>query len=114
MTSQGHAHARFQCALKTGNPHLALAAAAELRHIDVADALSLVLLVRDDARLKYDRAAVRWVALLLGRERTITIADLRELVDLLAGVGRHDQVAQFRLERFLRARGYVDSADRVA
>ena len=44
MTSQGHVYAQFQRALKTGNAHLAFAAAAELRHVDVADALSLVLL----------------------------------------------------------------------
>jgi hypothetical protein len=114
VTSQGHRYAQFQRALKTGNAHLAIAAAAELRHVDLADALSLVLLVRDDARLKYDRAAVRWVALLLGRERMITIADLRELADLLAGVGRHDQVATLRLERWLRVRGLDEEADRVA
>jgi hypothetical protein len=81
------------------NGHLALAAAAELRHVDLVDALSLVLLVREDAPLKYDRAAVRSVALLIGRDGMITIADLRELGDLLGGVGRHDQVATLRLER---------------
>lgn len=48
MTSQGHAYARFQRALKTGNAHIALAAAAELRHVRLADALSLVLLIRED------------------------------------------------------------------
>jgi hypothetical protein len=48
VTSQGHRYAQFQRALKTGNAHLALAAAAELRHVDLADALSLVLLIRDD------------------------------------------------------------------
>jgi len=45
---RGHRYAQFQRALKTGNAHLALAVAAELRHIDLADALSLVLLIRDD------------------------------------------------------------------
>jgi hypothetical protein len=39
---------------------------------------------------------------------------LRELVGLLDGVGRHDQVAVVRLERWLRARGDDDEADRVA
>jgi hypothetical protein len=31
----------------------------------------------------------------------------------LAAVGRHDPVAKLRLERWLRARGYGDEADRV-
>jgi Ca2+:H+ antiporter len=48
------------------------------------------------------------------RGRMITIADLRELVDFLGGVGRHDQVATLRLERWLRARGLDEEADRVA
>jgi len=33
---------------------------------------------------------------------------------MLGAVGRHDQVAQLRLERFLRAGGYAEEADRVA
>jgi hypothetical protein len=35
-------------------------------------------------------------------------------LNLLDGVGRHDQVAVVRLERWLRARGYDDAADLVA
>ena len=62
VTSQGHHYSRFQRALKTGNAHLALAAAAELRHVDLADALSLVLLIRDSDPLRYERAAVRWLS----------------------------------------------------
>ena len=48
MSSQGHAYARLQRALKTGNAHIALAAAAELRQVGGADALSLLLLIRED------------------------------------------------------------------
>jgi hypothetical protein len=114
VTSQGHRYAQFQRALKTGNAHLALAAAAELRHVDLADALSLVLLVRDDDPLRYERAAVRWLSRYTAEDRQLRLAEVRELVDMLAGVGRHDQVAVMRLERWLRARGYEDAADRVA
>ena len=42
------------------------------------------------------------------------LAEARELVDLLDAGGQHDQVAAMRLERFLRARGYQEAADRVA
>jgi hypothetical protein len=42
------------------------------------------------------------------------LAEARELVDLLDGVGRHDQVATLRLERWLRARRFGEAADRVA
>jgi hypothetical protein len=114
VTSQGHRYAQFQRALKTGNAHLALAAAAELRHVDLADALSLVLLIRDDGPQRYDRAAVRWLARYAAQDRAMRLAEARELVDLLDGAGRHDRVAVLRLERWLRARGYEDEADRVA
>jgi hypothetical protein len=114
MTSQGHAYARFQRALKTGNAHIALAAAADLRQVGLADALSLVLLIREDNPVLYDKAAVRWFAEYAADDRYLLLRDARELVDLLAGIGRRDQVAVVRLERWLRARGYDDEADRVA
>ncbi len=114
VTSQGHAYARFQHALKTGNAHLALAAGAGLRHVDLADALSLVLLIRDDDPLRYERAAVRWLSRYAAEDRELRLVEARGLVELFAAVGRHDQVARLRLERFLRARGSPDAADRVA
>jgi hypothetical protein len=42
------------------------------------------------------------------------LAEARELIDLLDGAARHDRGAVLRLERWLRARGYEDEADRVA
>jgi hypothetical protein len=114
LTSQGHAYTRFKRALKSGNAHLALDAAAELERIGLADALSLLLLIREDKPVLYDKAAVRWFAKYAAEDRYLLLRDARELVDLLDGVGRHDQVAVVRLERWLRARGYDDEADRVA
>jgi hypothetical protein len=110
VTSQGHAAASSSARSKTGNAHLALAAAAELRQVDLADALSLVLLIREDDPLRHERAAVRWLARYAAHDRAMRLAEAREL----DGVGRHDQVAVVRLERWLRARGYDDEADRVA
>ncbi len=114
MTSQGHAYARFQRALKTGNAHIALAATAEPRQVGLADALSLVLPIREDNPVLYDKAAVRWFAKYAADDRYLLLRDARELIDLLDRVGRHDQVAVVRLEGWLRARGYDDEADRVA
>jgi hypothetical protein len=51
------------------------------------------------------RAAVRWLSRYAAEDRELRLAEARELVDMLAAVGRHDQVAKLRLERFLRARG---------
>ena len=57
---------------------------------------------------------MRWFAKYAAENRYLLLRDTRELVDLLDGVGRHDQVAVVRLERCLGARGYDDEADRVA
>jgi hypothetical protein len=62
MTSQGHAVTRFARAVKTGNPNIVVAAAAELPRLSLADAL-LVLLVFARARApQTEAAAVRWAA----------------------------------------------------
>ena len=114
MTSQGHGYARFRRALKSGNAHVALAAAAELRQVGLADSLSLLFLIREDRPVLYDKASVRWFAKYAAEDRYLVLRDARELIDLLDGIGRHDQVAVVRLERWLRARGYDDEADRVA
>src|SRR5262245_45493788 len=60
VTSQGSPSARFQRALATGNPTIATAAAAELGSVPLADALALVLIYRDAADRRFERAAVRW------------------------------------------------------
>ena len=59
VTAQGRPYARLQRALATGNPNIALAAAAELPRVDLADALALCLLLRDDGE-RFERAIVRW------------------------------------------------------
>jgi hypothetical protein len=76
--------------------------------------LSLALLIRDDDPLRYERAAVRWLSRYAAADRELRLAEARELVDMLQAVGRHDQVATLRLERWLRSRGYEVEADRVA
>jgi hypothetical protein len=62
-------------------------------------------LIRDDDPVRYERAAVRWLSRYAAGDRQLRLAEARELVDMLDAVGRHDQVAQLRLE---------EEADRVA
>jgi hypothetical protein len=114
VTAHGHAYARFRRALGSGNPHLAMEAARGLRHVDLADALSLCLLLRDGDPLRYEPAAVRWLARLLERASPIGLRDAAEVAELLVGVGAHQRVAEIRLERWLRARGLETEADRVS
>jgi hypothetical protein len=54
----------------------------------------------------------KWPPKYADGDRSLLLRDVRQLLDLLDGVGRHDQVAVCRLERWQRARGY--EADRAA
>jgi hypothetical protein len=47
----------------------------------LADALSLVLLIRDDDPQGYDRAAVRWPARYAAQDRAVQLVEARELVE---------------------------------
>lgn len=60
VTSQGRPYARFQRAIAQRNPTVALATAAELPLVPLADALALCLLLLDRQPERYEAAAVRW------------------------------------------------------
>jgi len=91
MTSQAHAYTRFKHALKSDNAHLALDAPAELQRIGLADALSLLLLIREDKPVLYDQGGGALVRQVRCGDRHLLLRDARELIDLLDGVGRHGQ-----------------------
>jgi hypothetical protein len=112
VTSQGHAYAQFQRALKTGNPVLALDAARELNHITLEDALGLCMLLRKDAR-RYQRATARWLARYHADVEGVTLTDIREIADLLAALPVHGREAGTELATHLEARGLYRCANRV-
>jgi hypothetical protein len=60
VTSQGRAYARFRSALDSHNATIALAAARELPHVGLAEALELVLLLGRDNHPRFGPAAFRW------------------------------------------------------
>lgn len=83
VTAQGSAYSRFQRALKTGRASIAWNAATELEHIDLQDALALVLLVVDEPL--FGRAAARW----LGRlclETPVSLGQAQLLAVSLGGL----------------------------
>src|SRR4051812_32557210 len=51
---------QFKRALERGNAMVAWALAAELPHVELGDALALVLLALDHDAPRFDRGAVRW------------------------------------------------------
>jgi len=78
VTSQGSPYARFQRALRIGRLSLVRAAAAELPHVDLTDALAICLLIEQQEEEHFERAAVRWLARLSLEAPTVGIDDLRQ------------------------------------
>jgi hypothetical protein len=60
VENAGSRNAHFRRALATNNVTLANTAALEVGQLNLADALSLTLLYRDQAPDLFERAAVRW------------------------------------------------------
>ena len=70
MTSQGGAYSQFRRAVDRRNFLVAWTLAGELPKLSLADALALVLLARDSQeRERFEKAAVRWHALLCFEHR---------------------------------------------
>lgn len=76
MGDAGSAYQRFQRALGTGNLQLIRAAAAELPHVDLADALAVCMAIREADPQRFERAALRWLAR-YAVEQATTVADVR-------------------------------------
>jgi hypothetical protein len=112
VTSQGHAYAQFQRALRTGNAFLAMEAARELKHVPLEDALGLCLLVRADSG-RYQRAAARWLARYYAEVQGVTLTDIRELAELLGALPVHGEQAGADLAARLEGRGLHRCANRV-
>jgi hypothetical protein len=114
LTSEGRPYSQFQRALRTGNPELALAAARELRTLDLADALSLVLLLRSDAA-RYPRGAVRWLERYCRECEDVSLRDSRLALDAFIELAesRAGGPASQRLAARLRVQGQERAAQRL-
>jgi hypothetical protein len=102
-------------AIATGDPLLALAAAAEMRSIELGDALALTLVLTRDAPARFDRAAARWHGRfcverrdLGGDEAELVLAALRALP------GRAGAIAAHALADFFELLGRHDLAEMLA
>jgi hypothetical protein len=105
VTSQGSASGRFRRALDTGNPTIALAAAAELDFVGLPDALELVLLLVDDPK-KFRRAALRWHARYCGDLPDVGFEEAHAVLACLAGIaGRRPKAAAGALAELVNRRG---------
>jgi hypothetical protein len=61
--------------LATGNARIAEAAARDVEHVALRDALELCLLYKDDPE-RYERAAARWIARLIAERPGLHLSEI--------------------------------------
>jgi hypothetical protein len=95
VTSQGTAHGRFTRAIRERHLPNAELAARELGGLSLDDALALTLLIAEDDRARFERAALRWHARFELETKSLTLAESQLVLAALAAVpGGSEQVAR--------------------
>lgn len=110
LTSQGHAYARFRRALDNGNTMAAIAAAGDIPHIGLTDALELCLALRDaPLRGGCGALAARYVL----ETRGVTLGQSQAVLGLLAALdGPRAPAACAALAELLEGRrGFEQAAE---
>jgi hypothetical protein len=87
VTSQGHAYGRFRRALLTKNVNLIDAAARELRHVKLEDALRILVVLAERRDVRFERAAARFAARVT-TERRLGLAEARYVLALAEALPR--------------------------
>jgi hypothetical protein len=93
VTAQGHPRAIFSRAIERGNLIVAESSAREVGRLTLEEALRLLFLYAEKDPVKYDRAALHWLARYVteGKEVSLLKAQLAlsALAELRAGDGQH-------------------------
>ena len=84
MSIKGGSYARFRRALDSGDLAAVRLAALELPYVDLADALAVCLLMRQQGDERFERAGVRWLARLSLERPEIKLAELQQAAADLA------------------------------
>ena len=107
MTSQGSPHSRLRRAIATGNPLLVRAAAAELPHVGLEDALGICLVLLDSEPEAYEPSAVRWAGRFLLERRCRSLQDAQAIAANLAALchPHSARLAALELSEFCREAG---------
>jgi hypothetical protein len=102
---------RFRRALDRQNVTEALSAASELRHVGLAEALEVCLLLRDKKPERYPRAALRWHGRLC-REVDVSLEEAQAiLAALVVMAGERKGNAAYALADLLSRRGLERSCE---
>jgi hypothetical protein len=86
VSGRGSPHGRFRGAVDRGNLLDAEACARELGHLELADALDLLLLIAAKEPARFPRAAARWHARFVVEVQGLHVADSQLLLGAVAGL----------------------------
>lgn len=75
------------------------AAAAELAHISLGDALCVCVAIRDAEPERFERAALRWVARYCVERPGVTLLDVRTAIDAFERMAQRPEDALGVLQR---------------
>jgi hypothetical protein len=101
VTSQGHPYARFRRALLTKNVNLIDAAARELSHVGLEDALRIVVVLAEKRDARFERAAARFAARVT-TERRLDLAESRYVLALAESLPRSPDSIALLLRAYCR------------
>lgn len=99
VTSQGHPYARFRRALLTKNVLLIQAAARELQHVALDDALRILVVLAEKGDDRFERAAARFAARATV-ERRLSLADARYVLALAEALPRSPEAVALLLRPY--------------
>jgi hypothetical protein len=88
VSIKGSPYARFQRSLETRKLSIVLAAAADLPHIQLDDALEILTLMAQEQDPRFDRAAARWVGRLLTETPPMRLAEARWAIAMVEQLPR--------------------------
>jgi hypothetical protein len=112
VTSQGSAYGRFRRALDGGNATIALAEAADLAHVGLADALELLLLLLESEPSRFERAARRWHGRYCREVADVGLAEAQAVLAWLAGLrGRRPEPAAHALADLVHCRDLARASE---
>ena len=83
MTSDGSARTRLRRAIQAGSLPLIRVAVAELPHIDLRDALGILIVIETKDETRFDTAAVRWAGRLALETPDLKLAELAGALESL-------------------------------
>jgi hypothetical protein len=112
VSSQGSPYGRFRRALDDGNATIALAAAADLEHVGLADALELLLIIQDAEPSRFERAALRWHGRYCREVIDVDLAEAQAVLACLTALrGRRPEPAAHALADLVHRRDLARASE---